>query len=213
MASPNPSFIQTLSGMYPGRASMAPVLDLFMTLLAMGEHGYRDLLASRLRCAAIMRDGLSRLCETFHERMMMCRRNSISFAITLKCLDDRTSKSPAFLGAMLFQRHVSGCRVVEKTGKITTIASYSFNNWGAHCNSDLMSSSYLTAACAIGVKGEEINFFLRKLEKCLAKLIRGQDHRLTSAIISQERAQQEHPTENDEKPGERTDGLLRGEVK
>ena len=34
-------FIASLSAMYPGRASATPVLDLFITLLAMGERKYR----------------------------------------------------------------------------------------------------------------------------------------------------------------------------
>ena len=45
--SPNKKFIDNLSSTYPGRANMNPILDLFITLLSMGEVGYRNLLESR----------------------------------------------------------------------------------------------------------------------------------------------------------------------
>ena len=45
--SPNKNFIDNLSSTYPGRANMNPILDLFITLLSMGEVGYRNLLERR----------------------------------------------------------------------------------------------------------------------------------------------------------------------
>ena len=45
--SPNKKFIDNLSSTYPGRANMNPILDLFITLLSMGEVGYRNLLERR----------------------------------------------------------------------------------------------------------------------------------------------------------------------
>ena len=45
--SPTKKFIDNLSLTYPGRANMNPILDLFITLLSMGEIGYRNLLENR----------------------------------------------------------------------------------------------------------------------------------------------------------------------
>lgn len=35
--------IKSISELYPGRASAAPILDLFITLLSMGKEGYLQL--------------------------------------------------------------------------------------------------------------------------------------------------------------------------
>ena len=40
-------FIDEISRSYPGRASIAPILDLFITLLSMGIKGYKSLLKER----------------------------------------------------------------------------------------------------------------------------------------------------------------------
>lgn len=38
------SLIKSISELYPGRASVAPILDLFITLLSMGKKGLLNLL-------------------------------------------------------------------------------------------------------------------------------------------------------------------------
>lgn len=82
-----------------------------------------------------------------------------------------------FLGAMLFQRNISGCRVVTRNpSKVTSISSsscrapYQFRNWGAH--NDQYPYSYLTVACAIGMEVEEVHTFVTKFDKTLAKFLR-----------------------------------------
>ena len=48
--------IQALSTTYPGRASSAPVVDLFLTFLSLGKAGYTRLLAERKVCALLLPD-------------------------------------------------------------------------------------------------------------------------------------------------------------
>ena len=39
---------------YPGRASSAPIQDLFITLLSMGENTFKDLLKQRKKCYKLL---------------------------------------------------------------------------------------------------------------------------------------------------------------
>ena len=43
----NKKLIKSVGEMYPGRASAAPILDLFITLLSLGKQGYMQLLKQR----------------------------------------------------------------------------------------------------------------------------------------------------------------------
>jgi len=215
ISSPSQKFISEVSAIYPGRASAAPIMDLFITLLSMGENGYRSLLLERARVFKILADGLNSFAATFGENIVPAPRNGISIAVTLSSLDSKVAEgsvyyekaqdgsegnkssadsttargglsgesessskktpskmeisTPTFFGAMLFQRCISGCRVVSKSSKaITTINGYNFASWGAH--SSAQSSSYFTAACAIGLLEEDVQVFLDKLTKTFRKL-------------------------------------------
>ena len=44
---PQGALVDKVSGLYPGRASMSPVLDLFVTLLSLGQKGWTQLLQER----------------------------------------------------------------------------------------------------------------------------------------------------------------------
>jgi O-phospho-L-seryl-tRNASec:L-selenocysteinyl-tRNA synthase len=48
VASNNVSFIDEIAGTYAGRASMSPILDVFITLLSMGVNGWNHLLQERM---------------------------------------------------------------------------------------------------------------------------------------------------------------------
>jgi O-phospho-L-seryl-tRNASec:L-selenocysteinyl-tRNA synthase len=47
VCSSDKQLIQALSTTYPGRASSAPVVDLFLTFLSLGKTGYSKLLMER----------------------------------------------------------------------------------------------------------------------------------------------------------------------
>ena len=207
--SPAPAFLADLSGIYPGRASMAPILDLFMTLLAMGEDGYKGLLEMRLRMFNLLKSRLEAFAISHGEALVASPRNSISIAVTMTTIqgledraaalqdDGREEQSEAgvavdlgpspqpppppplakpltdknlctFFGSMLFQRCVSGCRVVARSTKSTKISGFEFVGWGSH--SSRFPVSYFTAACAIGLTEAEIGAFMERLAKVYARV-------------------------------------------
>ena len=42
ISSPEPDLVTAVGKLYPGRASITPILDLFITLLSMGRRGLMD---------------------------------------------------------------------------------------------------------------------------------------------------------------------------
>ena len=55
-------------------------------------------------------------------------------------------------------------------GEAKIIGGYTFKNWGSH--SDNYPCIYMTAAAAIGLEAEEIDTFLKRLEKIFLKFKR-----------------------------------------
>ena len=173
MISPSSDFITNLSNCYPGRASIAPILDMFITLLSMGQKGYIELLKERTRLVPIFREGLQRVLTSHGLTILPSAGNTISMAVSVNTLlegvDSKSSPADAtFVGSMLFRRNVSGCRVVARTTKITNISGYAFQNWGSHINN--YPHDYFTVACAIGLREQEIVQFLERLHKVLGKV-------------------------------------------
>jgi len=186
VSSPDGAFVAQLAKMYPGRAGMGPVLDLFMTLLAMGEQGLTGLWAERQRLLPVLTERLRVFAEARGERLLPCPRNTISIGVTLASVatgkrdgsagsagggdGDATDEAPpsaapgaeSFIGSMLFQRNVSGCRVVVPLGKTTPIGGCDFVNWGAHHGAYPV--PYFTAACSIGLTASEIDLFMERLD-------------------------------------------------
>jgi hypothetical protein len=73
----------------------------------------------------------------------------------------------SFLGSMLYQRCVSGCRVVTCTGDTKKVSGMSFIDWGAHSN--VYPHSYFTVACSISIQERDVTVFLERLDKVLVK--------------------------------------------
>ena len=194
IACPDADTIRHISSLYPGRASITPVLDLFITLLSMGRQGYQRLLTDRVCLYEKLKAGVGEIASKYHEDLISTPNNSISIAVTLKHLDHlsnsnnnnntntsdnkNTNAAPSYLGSMLFQRQVSGCRVVTKTkdngdntaNKLTNINNYQFQNWGSHINNNEGLGSYFTVACAVGMTESDLSRFLIQLGKCFHKL-------------------------------------------
>jgi O-phospho-L-seryl-tRNASec:L-selenocysteinyl-tRNA synthase len=175
--SPDKEKIKKLSAQYPGRANMSPIMDVLITLLAMGEKGFKTILEQRNIVNKVLIDGLQVMATTYGEVLMVTPRNSISTAVSLKGLDaisasfegnTNSNKGPTFLGSMLFQRGISGCRVVPKLGEIKRVEGYEFVDWGSHYNNTPY--SYFTAACAVGTTIDDVNIFLQRLGKVVLKL-------------------------------------------
>ena len=173
VTSPSLDFLQQLSAIYPGRASAAPIMDLFITLLSMGEAGYRQLLQSRMELLESFKANLAEFAAECGEEILASPRNTISIGISLKTLDSIANSEGqdknlcTYFGSMLFQRCVSGCRVVPKSSKVTSIGGHDFVSWGSH--SALTPCSYFTAACSIGLSQGEVLAFMDRLRKVLKK--------------------------------------------
>lgn len=169
VASPSRSFIDLVSSCYPGRASMTPILDLFITLLSMGERGYRGLLEERKRLRTAMLAGLADLMAAHGLSLLHAPHNSISTGISLNALvpEQQRREGLTFLGSMLYQRSVSGCRVVACIDEVKKVAGVDFADWGAHMAH--YPHSYFTVACSIGITDNDVTLFLQRLDKVLKK--------------------------------------------
>jgi len=194
VAGPTSDLVERVSAMYPGRASMSPLLDLFITLLSLGASGWKNLLKQRKENATWFQAELSTLVGQHGLRVLQCPNNKISFAIDVSPLASRgqssgSSEKLSFLGSALFLRRVSGPRVVlcdPPAQKITseeapedvdtssvqvkgkyrkTIDGTSFESYGAH--TDTYPCCYLTAACAVGATQAELQVFLDRLSLAL----------------------------------------------
>ena len=156
VASRNKELLAVINGLYPGRASISPCLDLFITFLAMGEAGYLRLLKQRKEIIGEFREGLARIAEKHGERILETKGNTISYAITCKKQDT---------GSKLFVRRVSGCRFVGANEK--KVCGFDFRSYGS--SFDGYPVAYLTAACAIGINSQEMQRFFLRLDEVLGE--------------------------------------------
>lgn len=98
---------------YPGRASMAPLLDVLMTLLHWGVPGWAAALAAREELFQYAQQALSAFAERHGERLLHTPNNPISLALTLDSLG--RAGSPGSAGGpmgderCLERGSVSGC--------------------------------------------------------------------------------------------------------
>eukprot|EP00656_Telonema_subtile_P025845 TRINITY_DN2787_c0_g1_i3.p1 TRINITY_DN2787_c0_g1~~TRINITY_DN2787_c0_g1_i3.p1 ORF type:complete len:372 (+),score=93.02 TRINITY_DN2787_c0_g1_i3:375-1490(+) len=128
------SLLNEISSAYPGRASMAPVMDLFITFLSMGAQGFTELLQQRKQVFAQLKEGLTQVAEKHGERVLETKVNPISLAMTLSSFEDPAGRANiTFLGAMLFARNCSGARAVSGVEK-KTIGPFEFDGFGAHAD-------------------------------------------------------------------------------
>ncbi|MBZ3881408.1 O-phosphoseryl-tRNA(Sec) selenium transferase [Sciurus carolinensis] len=107
---------------------------------------------------------LKKLSEAYSERLLWTPHNPISLAVTLKTLDEHQDKAVTQLGSMLFTRQVSGARVVP-LGSVQTVSGYTFRGFMSHTNS--YPCAYLNAAAALGMKMQDVDLFIKRLDKCL----------------------------------------------
>ncbi|XP_075050849.1 O-phosphoseryl-tRNA(Sec) selenium transferase [Mixophyes fleayi] len=160
----NNSFIEEISKMYPGRASASPSLDVLITLLSLGASGYKNLLTERKEMFAYLSNELKTLAEKYNEQLLKTPHNPISLAMSLRNLNYKGGAAITQLGSMLFTRQVSGARVVP-LGTSQTINGYVFEGFMSHSND--YPCSYLNAASAIGIKKQDVDVFIKRLDKCL----------------------------------------------
>lgn len=92
-AGPDKKLIQAIGKVYPGRASSAPALDLFVTFLHLGVAGYQALLKERKELFAYFQTKLGAVAEKHGERLLVTKQNAISMGITLSGLADIAAAS------------------------------------------------------------------------------------------------------------------------
>ncbi|KAL8430135.1 hypothetical protein Efla_001799 [Eimeria flavescens] len=85
---PDPQLVAEVSACYPGRANMSPILDLFITLLQMGQEGLQRLLQERKRLFHMFKDELVKTCEKTGLRLLPSPANRISIALDLSALTE-----------------------------------------------------------------------------------------------------------------------------
>lgn len=177
VVSPSATVIQIIGKVYAGRASSSPVVDLFITLLSMGLNGYQLLLSERRNLLDHFMSRLSDVALQYNERLLVCPNNTISYGITLdhmvrpKREDEIDSqyfksveKDVSYFGSMLFNRCVSGTRVIPR-GQVNVMNGQHFVGFGS--STDDYPHAYMTAACAIGVTSSEVDEFFIRLDKSM----------------------------------------------
>lgn len=173
--SPNKkSIVDKVNRMYPGRASGSPIVDLFITLLSLGETQFKALLQERKSNYKFLSEELQIWCEKHNEKMLKIPNNKISLAVNISTLFEKSLRpnnlTPSFLGSYLFSRRVSGVRIVQANAQETSVAGIGFKNYGSHCDSYAW-LPYFNAAAAVGQTKEEISIFMAKLDEAYSKLL------------------------------------------
>jgi len=188
--------VDKISNIYPGRASMSPLLDLFITLLSLGATGWKRLLQERKDNAAWFQEQLAKAADKQGMRLLKCPANKISFAIDLSTLVSQNGQNGqsdvdhlTFLGSALFTRRVSGPRVVLCTQPVTPSPEEPATEGEEEvkpvvkgkykkvidgvpfecygAHADTYTCCYLTAACALGATRDELQLFLDRFQQAL----------------------------------------------
>eukprot|EP00055_Hartaetosiga_balthica_P012691 m.62429 g.62429 ORF g.62429 m.62429 type:complete len:502 (-) comp8030_c3_seq3:1882-3387(-) len=170
VCSQDKDFITHISKTYPGRASSAPVIDIFITLLSLGLDKYKNMVKDRKRLFIYLRDKLSKVAEKHGERVLSVKNNPISLAMTLTHVEKvlaADGKEVTAFGSTLFLKRVSGVRVVS-TKATKELCGTTFKGYGAH--HDDYPYAYMTAASAIGLTEDEVDVFAQRLDAALTKV-------------------------------------------
>lgn len=94
VASPksHPELTKKVNSLYPGRASMSPLLDLLITLLEMGEYGWKEKLKAREQLKCYAYEALQKTASALGERVLKTDDNPISMAMTVNSLLESNHK-------------------------------------------------------------------------------------------------------------------------
>lgn len=79
----NKDTIMRVAQIYPGRASISPTLDVFMTLLSLGSLEYLQLVKQRKDLYVYLRHEMNKLAERHGERVIENVNNTISIGNVL----------------------------------------------------------------------------------------------------------------------------------
>jgi O-phospho-L-seryl-tRNASec:L-selenocysteinyl-tRNA synthase len=147
IASPNESFLDSVSSMYAGRASATPILQTLIALLLLGLNGYKTLQSEQQENHALLYTRLNEIADEFGQRVLDVE-NDIAHAITLDGLNAKE------IGAHLYNLRVTGPRAVTKGENGSCYDDYPHD--------------YLVMNSAIGAKKTDIIGATAKLYKELS---------------------------------------------
>ena len=164
--SSNEDLVQKIKKNYPGRASISPIIDLFITFIEMGKNKYKALIKERKEKYDILIKKMEKVAIKFGEKIIAMNGNKISILFTLKNIVEKSgNKDAKEIGSMCFNRQISGVRIITSSkGEKKNIGGYDFLNYGSSCD-DYKYLPYMTFSCAIGIKDEEIDGFVNKIDK------------------------------------------------
>jgi O-phospho-L-seryl-tRNASec:L-selenocysteinyl-tRNA synthase len=144
--SPKEAVIKKISALYPGRASISGVVDLFISIMHMGICGWKKLIQDRKDLFEYLKGELKKRNFKIAES-----NNDISIAII------NENENITIDGPKLFAKGISGVRTV-KPGEHKEINGIEFEGWQSHVAK--YPFSYSTVAVALGCTRDEIDSFL-----------------------------------------------------
>jgi len=146
VGSPSPEVVEAVSRAYPGRASAAPIADLFITLLAMGESGLRELLQRRRRVFARLLAAMEGVAARCGERVLRSPRNAVSIAMTI----DNITTAPPPMTMTLTTTATAAATATATTGAAGAAGAAGA---GAGAGDDAASSGGASGGAAGGSRG------------------------------------------------------------
>jgi O-phospho-L-seryl-tRNASec:L-selenocysteinyl-tRNA synthase len=152
----NTKLIEKIKKNYPGRASISPILDLFITLLEMGKTKYKYMIKDRKEKYDKLKIAMSKVADKYGEKILETPNNKISIAMTLKniCKDAENKNDITKLGSLFYSRQISGIKILTPSETIN-FNDYKFSNYGTHCE-NYHSLPYCAFAAAIGITDTEV---------------------------------------------------------
>ena len=176
--SSNYDLVEKVKKNYPGRASISPLLDLFISYLEMGKNKYLYLIKDRKEKYKKLIEKLKIIAEKFEEKLLLPNDNKISIGITLGNIIKKAKvdnkKDITEIGSLFYNRQISGVRIITKSEKETEICGYKFKNYGCSTD-DYKYLPYMTFACAIGITEQEVDEFCIKFEKIINEYIKNKN--------------------------------------
>lgn len=172
--SANSGLISKVGKNYPGRASISPILDVFISFLEIGKDKYIELIKERKEKYKVLWNKMEIVAKKYNERLLCMKNNKISIGVTLgniiKEAGTARKEDITEIGAMFYNRQISGVRVITENETEYDICGYKFKNYGSSCEKYTY-LPYLTFACAIGISDWEIEEFVSKFEKIIGEYI------------------------------------------
>jgi O-phospho-L-seryl-tRNASec:L-selenocysteinyl-tRNA synthase len=107
IVSPNQDIIESISSMYPGRASATPVLQTLLALLLLGKSGYQKLRSEQRENHSYLVNRMKEIADKTGQRLLNVD-NEVACAMTLDNLDTNV------IGAHLYNLRVTGPRTVAR---------------------------------------------------------------------------------------------------